>query len=75
MNEFDKITRKLNKAKESHAVSKALAEQAMKELKDEFQCNTVEEAEALLEKLEKKKNRLTTRLQKALDAIEEQLDD
>lgn len=74
-NEFIELQEELETAKEKSNMAKAQVSVLLKKLKDEFGCNNIEEAEALLKKLNSRAKKLEEQFQKDYQEFKEKWDD
>lgn len=70
--EFTKLKDKADKLKSEVDKAQGAIEQSMRELKDKFECETIEEAEQLLEELEKQVALLTKNYDDSLVKFKEE---
>ena len=74
-----KLKTKVEEAKTKQAKAKGALEQILKQIKKEFDCKTLKEAEALLKELKTKESKAKQKYEKALeefqDKWQEQLDE
>ena len=64
------LRRKVDEAKEEKAKLEGQIEQLETILRDEFNCSSLEEGQALLEKITEEVDKLTAEMEEELDAIE-----
>ena len=68
--EFKQAQKKLKETSDNHVRAKALLDQSLKELKEEYNVDSLEEAIVLRDKLEKKAKRLLSVFGKKMAELE-----
>ncbi len=75
LDEYQTLKRKAEKAKSDVARAEGALEQQMKSLKDEFDCESIEDAEKMLKDLEKKESVAETKYNKELEEFKNKWED
>ncbi len=75
LNEYQALQRKSEKSKSDVARAEGALEQQMKKLKNDFGCESIEDAEYLLGTLEKQEEKAERQYEKELDSFKEKWGD
>lgn len=73
--QYQKLQKAAEVAKNDHARAQGQLESSMQNLADNFECDTIEEAEALAERLTKKAAKLEKAYEEKRDAFEKKWED
>lgn len=75
LQKYTELKEKVDKAKRERDRAAGALEQAEKQLKEQFDCNSLEEAEELLEAKQKDEARAEKKFEKAMTEFEEKWDE
>ncbi len=75
LNEYQTLQRKSEKSKSDVARAEGALEQQMKKLKNDFGCESIEDAESLLGTLEEQEEKAERQYEKELDIFKEKWGD
>ena len=72
LNKYLKIKKQVERDQQKADKAEGALNQIMKQLKDEFNCSTLEEAERMLKKMKKKSKELQKQFEEAIEKYEKE---